>query len=139
MACHGSDKNMSEIRQQRQICYDQVKQMRVKINSHLDRLEHNFLKELDDAEDKIKSKIDNILKQLSEESKTVEGIQSDTTAIKEYASLAILYLIFVKLCSISSSNVDVFDVLIISRIDKSSAQSLWFVEIQSGQHGLSWT
>jgi hypothetical protein len=70
--------------------------MRVKINSHLDRLEHNFLKELDDAEDKIKSHIDNLL-----------------------------------------SNVDVFDVLIISRIDKSPTQSLWFVEIQSGQHGLS--
>jgi hypothetical protein len=78
--------NMSEIRQQRQICYDQVKQMRVKINSHLDRLEHNFLKELDDAEDKIKSHIDNLLKQLAEASKTVEGIQSDITAVKEYAS-----------------------------------------------------
>jgi outer membrane protein assembly factor BamB len=60
--------------------------MRVKINSHLDILEQNLLKELDDAEDKMKSKIDNLLKQLSEESKTVEGIQRDITAIKEYAS-----------------------------------------------------
>jgi predicted PurR-regulated permease PerM len=47
----------------------------IKINSHFVTLEQNILKELDDAEDKIKSKIDNILKQLSEESKTVEGIQ----------------------------------------------------------------
>ena len=78
--------NMSKIRQQRQIFHDQVKQMRVKINSHLDTLEQNILKELDDAEVKIKSKIDNLLKQLSEESKTVERIQSDTTAVKEYAS-----------------------------------------------------
>jgi DNA-binding beta-propeller fold protein YncE len=60
--------------------------MRVKINSHLDTLEQNILKELDDAEDKIKSKIDNLLKQLSEQSKTVEGIQRDITSIKEYAS-----------------------------------------------------
>jgi hypothetical protein len=60
--------------------------MRVKINSHLDTLEQNILKELDDAEDKIKSKIDNLLKQLYEESKTVDGIQSGITAIKEYAS-----------------------------------------------------
>ena len=37
-----------------------------------------------------------------------------------------------------SINVDVFDVLIISRIDKSPPQSLWFVEIQSGHQGLSW-
>jgi ABC-type Mn2+/Zn2+ transport system ATPase subunit len=42
--------------------------------------------ELDDAEDKIKSKIENLLKQLSEESKTVEGIQRDIAAVKEYAS-----------------------------------------------------
>jgi DNA-binding beta-propeller fold protein YncE len=60
--------------------------MRVKINSHLDILEQKILKELDDAEDKIKSKIDNLLKQLSEESKTVDGIQIGITAIKEYAS-----------------------------------------------------
>jgi predicted DNA-binding protein (UPF0278 family) len=78
------EQNLEKIRQQRQIFHDQVKQMRAKINSHLDTLEQNILKELDDAEDKIKSKI-------------------------------------------------------ISRIDKSPTQSLWFVEIQSGQHGISWT
>ena len=77
---------MSEIRQHRQIFHDQVKQMRVKINSHLDTLEQNILKDLDYAEDKIKSKIDNLLKQLSEQSKTVEGIQRDIAAVKEYAS-----------------------------------------------------
>jgi DNA-binding beta-propeller fold protein YncE len=60
--------------------------MRVKINSHLDILEQNILKKLENAEDKIKSKIDNLLKQLSEESKTVEGIQRDIIAVKEYAS-----------------------------------------------------
>ena len=80
------EQNLEEILQQRQIFHDQVKQMRVKINSHLDTLEQNILKELDDAEDKINSNIDNLLKQLSEQSKTVEGMQSDITAIKEYAS-----------------------------------------------------
>jgi hypothetical protein len=60
--------------------------MRVKISSHLDTLEQNILKELGDSEDKIKTKIDNLLKQLSEKSKTIEGIQSGITAIKEYAS-----------------------------------------------------
>jgi DNA-binding beta-propeller fold protein YncE len=80
------EQNLSEIVQQRQIFHTKVKQMRVKINSHLDTLEQNFLKELDDAEDKIKSKIENLLKQLSEQSKTIDGIQRDITAIKEYAS-----------------------------------------------------
>jgi hypothetical protein len=60
--------------------------MRVKINSHLDTLEQNILQELDDTEDKIKSKIDNMLKQLSQNSKNVEGFQKDIRAVKEYAS-----------------------------------------------------
>ena len=78
--------NMSEIRQQRQIFQKQIKQMRVTINSHLDTLEQNILQELDDTEDEIKSKIDNLLTQLSKNSKTVEGIQSDIIAVKEYSS-----------------------------------------------------
>jgi len=78
--------NMSEIQQQRQMLQDQVKEMRVKINSHLDTLEQDILQELDATEDKIKSKIDNLLTQLSKNSKTVEGLQSDIRAVKEYAS-----------------------------------------------------
>jgi CRISPR/Cas system-associated protein Cas10 (large subunit of type III CRISPR-Cas system) len=77
---------MSEIRQQRQIFHDQVKQIRVKVNSHLDTLEQNILKEVDYTEDKIKSKIDNLLKQLSEQSKTVERVQRNIIIVKEYAS-----------------------------------------------------
>ena len=60
--------------------------MRVIINSHLDTLEQNTLQDLDDTENKIKSKIDNRLKQLSQNSKTVAGLQSDNRAVKEYAS-----------------------------------------------------
>ena len=78
--------NMSEICQQRQMFQDQIKQMRVKINSHLDTLEHNILQEVDDTEKKIKSKIDNMLQQLSKNSKAVEGLQSNMIAVKEFAS-----------------------------------------------------
>jgi Glu-tRNA(Gln) amidotransferase subunit E-like FAD-binding protein len=63
--------NMLEIRQQRELIQDQIKQMCVTINSHLDTLEHNILQELDDTEDRIKSKIDKLLIQLSKNSKTV--------------------------------------------------------------------
>jgi DNA-binding beta-propeller fold protein YncE len=65
---------------------EQIKQMLVTINSHLDTLEQNILQKLDDTEDQIKSKIDNLLKHLSKNSKTVEGLQSDIRAVKEYAS-----------------------------------------------------
>ena len=78
--------NISEIRQQRQIFQDQIKQMRVRINSHLDTLEQNILQELDDTEEKIKSNIDKLLQQLSKNSKSVEGLQSNIIAVKEYAS-----------------------------------------------------
>ena len=57
--------------------------MRVKINSHLDTLEQNTLQELDDAENKIKSNIDNLLKQLSENAKNLEGLQTDIISVKE--------------------------------------------------------
>jgi hypothetical protein len=39
-----------------------------------------------ETEDKIKSKIDELLRQLSKNSKTVEGLQSTVIAVKEYAS-----------------------------------------------------
>jgi septation ring formation regulator EzrA len=38
--------NMSEIRQQREIFPDQIRQIHVKINSHLDTLEQNILQKL---------------------------------------------------------------------------------------------
>ena len=79
-------RNISEIHQKRQMFQDQIKQKRVEINSHLDTLEHNILQELDDAEDKVKSKINNLLKKLSMNAKTVEELQSDIIAVKEYAS-----------------------------------------------------
>jgi hypothetical protein len=75
-----------EIRQKRQMFQDQIKDMRVKINSHLDTLEHNILQELDDTEGKIKSKIDKLLEQLSKNSKAVEGLLGNIIAVKEYAS-----------------------------------------------------
>ena len=78
--------NLSEIQRQRQMFQDHIKQMRAKINSHLDTLEQNILQELEDTEDKINSKIDKLLKQLSKNSKAVEGLQNNIMAVKEYAS-----------------------------------------------------
>jgi hypothetical protein len=65
---------------------DQIKDMRVKISSHLDTQEHNILQELDDTEEKTKSKIYNLLKQLSKNTQTVEVLHSDIIADKEYAA-----------------------------------------------------
>ena len=65
---------------------DQIKQMRADIHSYLDTLEQNIIQALNDTEDKIQSKINKLLKQLSKHSKAIEGLQSDIIAVKEYAS-----------------------------------------------------
>jgi len=65
---------------------DQIRQMRVKIISQIDTLQHDILQELDDTEGKIKSKIDQMLTQLSKNSTTVEELQRYIIAVKEYAS-----------------------------------------------------
>ena len=57
--------------------------MRAKINSHLDTVEQNTLQELDHAENKIKSNIDNLLKQHSKNAKTVEGLQRNSITVKK--------------------------------------------------------
>ena len=65
---------------------DQIKHMRAKIKLYLDTLERNIIQELSDTEDKIKAKIDTLLKQLSKNSQTIERLHSDIIAVKEYAS-----------------------------------------------------
>ena len=62
----------------------------------------------------------------------------DIFCCRSFVILSILFLISVNLCSMLSIHVDVLNVLIISRIDKSPTQILRFVEEQSGQQGLSW-
>ena len=78
--------NLSQLRHKRQMFQDQIRQMRVKINSHIDTLQHNIVQQLDDTEGKIKSKIDQMLTQLSKNSKTVEELQRHIITLKVYAS-----------------------------------------------------
>ena len=54
---HNIDKITKDRQHNRQIFQDQIKKMHDKISSHFDTLEHNILQELDDTEDKIKSKM----------------------------------------------------------------------------------
>jgi DNA anti-recombination protein RmuC len=76
MVRHGVDKNVYISYHDIQMIQDQIRKMRITINSHLDKLEQDILQELDDTADKLKSKIYKLLKQLSKNSKTVEGLQS---------------------------------------------------------------
>jgi DNA-binding beta-propeller fold protein YncE len=78
--------NMSSIRKQRQHYSDEIKQIRVKINSHLDTIEQRIMGELIDVEDNVKLQIENLLTELSKRSDTTKEIQGTILALKEYAS-----------------------------------------------------
>ncbi|CAG2251728.1 unnamed protein product [Mytilus edulis] len=78
--------NLAEIQVQRQKFYDEIKQVRIKINEHLDSLEQRTLNDLYAAEKKIKSQIEDVLEKVAESTEKVYLLQTDMRAIKEYAS-----------------------------------------------------
>jgi hypothetical protein len=78
--------NLSSIRKQRQHYSDEIKQIRVKINSHLDTIEQRIMGELIDVEENVKLQIENLLSEISKRSDTMNEIQGTILALTEYAS-----------------------------------------------------
>jgi hypothetical protein len=78
--------NMSSIRKQRQHYSDDIKQIRVKINSHLNTIEQRIMGEFIDVEENVKLQIEKLLTELSKRSDTINEIQGIILALKEYAS-----------------------------------------------------
>jgi DNA-binding beta-propeller fold protein YncE len=78
--------NLSLIGKQRQHYSDEIKQIRVKMNSHLDTIEQRIMGELIDVEENVKLQIENLLTELSKRSDTINEIQCTLLALKEYAS-----------------------------------------------------
>jgi hypothetical protein len=78
--------NLSLIGKQRQHYSDEIKQIRVKMNSHLDTIEQRIMGELIDVEENVKLQIENLLTELSKRSDAINEIQCTLLALKEYAS-----------------------------------------------------
>ncbi|VDH95074.1 Hypothetical predicted protein [Mytilus galloprovincialis] len=78
--------NLAEIQVQRQKFYDEIKQVRIKINEHLDILEQRTLNDLLAAEKTIKSQIEDVLEKIAKNTEKVNLLQTDMRAIKIYAS-----------------------------------------------------
>ncbi|XP_063435924.1 E3 ubiquitin/ISG15 ligase TRIM25-like [Mytilus trossulus] len=78
--------NIAEIQVQRQKFYDEIKQVRIKINEHLDILEQRTHNDLLAAEKTIKSQIEDVLEKVAKNTEKVDLLQSDMQAIKIYAS-----------------------------------------------------
>ncbi|CAC5399019.1 unnamed protein product [Mytilus coruscus] len=78
--------NLDEIKKQRQKFQDEIKQIRNKINEHIESLEQQILQDLYAAEQKVKSQIEDLLGKLALNIEKVDLLQTDLSAIKEYAS-----------------------------------------------------
>jgi hypothetical protein len=86
IAVQDREVNLSLIRKQRQHYSNEIKQIRVKINSHLDTIEQRIMGELIDGEENVKLQIENLLSELSKRSDTMNEIQGTILALTEYAS-----------------------------------------------------
>ncbi|VDI47063.1 Hypothetical predicted protein [Mytilus galloprovincialis] len=78
--------NLAEIKKQGQKFHDDIKQVRRQINEHLDSLEQLLLKDLYAAEEKVISQIEDLLEKLTKHTELLAVLQSNMSAIKEYAS-----------------------------------------------------
>ncbi|XP_071171076.1 uncharacterized protein [Mytilus edulis] len=78
--------NLEEIQNQRQKICDEIKKVRNKINAHLDGLEQLIHQDLYSAEEKVKAQIEDLLRKLAEHTENIEILQTNMSAIKEYAS-----------------------------------------------------
>ena len=78
--------NLTSIRKQRQHYSDEIKQIRVKINSHLDTIEQRIMGDLIDVEGNVKLQIENLLTELSKRSDTINEMQGTILALKEHAT-----------------------------------------------------
>jgi hypothetical protein len=80
------EENLSSIRKQRQHYSDEIKQIRVKINSHLDTIEQRIMGDLIDVEENVKLQIETLLTELSKRSDTINEMQGTKLALKEHAT-----------------------------------------------------
>ncbi|VDI46797.1 Hypothetical predicted protein [Mytilus galloprovincialis] len=78
--------NLEEIQNQRQQICDEIKKVRNKINAHLDGLEQLIHQDLYSAEEKVKAQIEDLLRKLAEHTENIDILQTNMSAIKEYAS-----------------------------------------------------
>ncbi|CAC5400700.1 unnamed protein product [Mytilus coruscus] len=71
---------------QREKCRNEIKQLRIVINSHLDELEEQILKKLNAVEMEINLKTDKLVADLSEKTKYADILQANITSVKKYGS-----------------------------------------------------
>ena len=80
------EKNLVDVSEQTEIVESEIREMRTKINNHLDKLQENLMKELTEEETKITRKTRELLSSLDEKEKELTAYQTNVINIKQYAS-----------------------------------------------------
>ncbi|VDI49321.1 Hypothetical predicted protein [Mytilus galloprovincialis] len=79
-------RNLTEIREQKRVIGEQIKEKRKEINTLLDHLEEELLEKVYTLEKKNGLEIEEIITKLEDEKEKLEGIQKDVESVKMFAS-----------------------------------------------------
>jgi DNA-binding beta-propeller fold protein YncE len=80
------ENNSFAVTEQKQIIESEIRELRTKVNNHLDKLQEFFLKELTEAETTITEKTCELMASLDEREKEITEYQTNIVNIKQYAS-----------------------------------------------------
>jgi chromosome segregation ATPase len=80
------EKNLVDVSEQTRIVECEIRELRTKINNHLDKVQEDLMKELTEEETKITRKTRELLSSLDENEKDMTEYQTNIVSIKQYAS-----------------------------------------------------
>jgi chromosome segregation ATPase len=80
------EKNLVDVSEQTRIVECEIRELRTKINNHLDKLQEDLMKELTEEETKITRKTRELLSSLDENEKDLTEYQTNIVSIKQYAT-----------------------------------------------------
>ena len=78
--------NSSAVKEQKRIIEIEIQELRTKINTHLDKLQEDLMKELTEAEQHVTNETRELLVSLDEKQKELIEYQTNVVTIKKYAS-----------------------------------------------------
>ena len=80
------EKNLVDVSEQKRIAESEIRELRTKINNHLDKLQEDLMKKLTEAEANITGKTCELLSSIDEKEKELIEYQTNVVNIKQYAS-----------------------------------------------------
>ena len=80
------DTNSSAVKDQKKIIENEIQELRTKINTHIDKLQEDLMKELTEAEKHVSDEARKLLASLDEKQREQTEYQTNAVNIEKYAS-----------------------------------------------------